>query len=110
VEERTSAAPRRYATRVDRFLAPYVTEPALLPVTLVLLAHVVLAIAVATLDAWRSMAGFAVLGLVLMVTATLVSWFFDWRNRRVGIVGGTWLLCWPLGFVCAFFAARWELY
>jgi hypothetical protein len=109
-EHTTSSETRVYATRVDRFLAPYVTELGLLPVTLVLVAHVVLGIAVATLEAWRSTAGFAVLGLVLMGGASLVSWFFDWRHGRVGIVGGTWLLCWPLGVTCAWLAARWELY
>ena len=110
MDEPTPVEPSRHATRLDRFLAPYVTELALLPVTFVLLAHVILAVAVASLDAWRSGAGFAVLGLVLMLTASLTSWFFDWRHGRVGIVGGTWLLAWPLGLLCAWFAARWELY
>ena len=101
---------RRYATRLDRFLAPYATEPALLPVTFVLVAHVVLAIAAAAIDAWRSAAGFAVTSLVLMAAASLVSWYYDWRHGRLGIVGGTWLLSWPAGLVCAWGAARWELY
>ena len=110
MDDETPVAQHGYATRVDRFLAPYFTEPALLPVRIVLLAHVVLAIAVAVLDTWRSFAGFAVLALLLMIGASLVSGAFDWRHGRVGIVGRTWLLCWPLGLGCAWFADRWELY
>lgn len=98
------------ATRVDRFLAPYVQQPGLWPVAIVLVAHGILAVAAALIDAWRSQAGFAVWSLLLIGAATAWAWGVDWRRGRFGLVSRTFLMIWPLGVVSAYYAQRWELY
>lgn len=96
--------------RVDRFIEPYVREMALWPVTFALLAHVVLAVAISWIEVRRSVAGFAVLALLVMGIASVASWGADWRRGRLGISSGIWLVMWPLGLACGVWADQWELY
>lgn len=95
---------------VDRVIAPYFRDSALWPVTLVLLAHAVLGIGLAAVDAWRSGMGYGLVSIVGLAAASLVSWLRDLRRRRFGLTSRTLLGCWIVGLACAFAADRYALY
>jgi hypothetical protein len=96
----------RHASLVDRLLGPYFRDPALWPVTLVLLAHLVLGIAIAALDAWRNGFGFGAVALGLLGVSSLASWWRDARQRRFGPTSWMLLGCGVVGAACAFVADR----
>lgn len=100
----------RHASLADRLLAPYFRDPALWPVTIVLLAHLVLGIAIAALDAWRDGMGYGGIALGLLAAASLASWLRDARGRRFGPTSWMLLVCWALGVGCAVAADRFALY
>jgi uncharacterized membrane protein (DUF4010 family) len=92
------------------WLAGYFTESSLWPVTFVLLAHGVLGIAVALLDAIRRQGTLAILVLAVAATGTLWAAIRDWRRGRLGLATPTLLALWALGAVSAWAAARAGLY
>jgi len=81
-------------------------DPGLWPVTLVLLAHLVLGIAIAMLDAWRNGFGYGAVALGLIGASSLASWWRDARQRRFGPTSWTLLGCGVLGAACAMLADR----
>ncbi|MGH0029216.1 MAG: hypothetical protein ACQGVC_05465 [Myxococcota bacterium] len=95
---------------VDRFLAPYVRDAALWPVTIVLLAHVVLGVGVAALDTWRSGMGWGAVSLGAFVAATLACWIHDARLRRFGTTSWLLLGSWAVGLACAVAADHYGVY
>jgi hypothetical protein len=95
---------------VDRWIAPYFGDSALWPVTIVLLAHGVLGIGVAALDAWRGGFGYGVVALVPIALGSVASWQRDARRGRVGATSGALLACWVLGLACAVAADRYGVY
>jgi len=100
----------RHASLVDRMVAPYFRDPALWPVTLVLVAHLVLGIAIAALDTWRSGFGYGAVALGLLGVASLASWWRDARHRRFGPTSWTLLGCGVVGAACAIAADRYAWY
>lgn len=81
---------------MEDWVIPYVREPALWPVLLALLGHVVVAIAPMLLAAWRTREPWAFVGLAAMVA--LSAWLVGFELRRfhrprgvTAVVVGTWL-------------------
>ena len=94
----------------DRAIGPYFRESALWPVAIVLLAHGVLGIGVALLDAIRSGMGYGLVALALIGVGTGSSLVSDLRRRRLGIASGALLACWVLGALAAWGADRYGWY
>jgi hypothetical protein len=94
----------------DRAIAPYFREPALWPVAIVLVAHGVLGIGVALLEALRNGMGFGLVALVLVGCATAWAVVHDARRRRLGATCITLVTCWTLGALSAWAADHYGLY
>ncbi len=94
----------------DRIIAPYFREPGLLPVTIVLLAHGVLGVGVALLDAVRGGMGFGLIALLLVGAGTGLAFTRDLRRRRLGLASGSLATCWVLGALCAWAADHYGFY
>jgi len=92
------------------WLAGYFDEPALWPVTFVLLAHGVLAIAVALLDAIRRQGALAIVVLVAAAGLTVWAGVRDWRRGHLGFATPTLIGLWTLGALSAWAADRANLY
>jgi hypothetical protein len=105
-----SIAGRSRRSLADRAIAPYFREPALWPVAIVLIAHVILGIGVALLDALRSGMGYGLVALVLIGAGTAAALASDLRRRRLGIAAGALLACWVLGAAAAWAADRYGIY
>ena len=99
-----------HAPLADRLIAPYFRDAALWPVTLVLLVHVVLGIAVGVLAAWRSGAGFALAWIGALALLSVAAWLRDARAHRFGLASRTLAGSWLVGLVCAVVADRWAWY
>jgi hypothetical protein len=106
----TSIARNVGTSRVDRAIAPYFREPALWPVTIVLLAHGVLGVGVALLEALRSGMGFSLVSLVLLLVLTVWSLARDLRIRRCGVTSASLIVCWSFGALTAWAADHYGLY
>ena len=94
----------------DRAIAPYFREPMLWPVAIVLVAHGVLGIGVALLEALRNGVGFGLVALVLVGFATAWALLRDARRRRFGATCITLATCWTLGALAAWAADHYGLY
>jgi len=94
----------------DRAIAPYFREPGLWPVTIVLLAHGVLGVGVALLDAIRGGMGYGLIALVLVGACTGWALARDAWRRRFGLTSGSLIFCWALGSLCAWAADHYGLY
>lgn len=94
----------------DRIVAPYFREAALWPVTIVLLAHGVLGVGVALLDAVRDGMGFGLVALVLVGAGTGTAFAHDLRRRRIGLTSGSLTTFWVLGALCAWAADHYGFY
>jgi hypothetical protein len=94
---------------LGRHLAPFLEEPTLWPVAIVLAAHVVLFGALILLLALRDRRGFALVGLVALGWASAEAIRGDVRERRLGraakLVAGLWVLA----ALTAWLAARTQL-
>jgi hypothetical protein len=92
------------------WLAGYFREPVLRPVLIVLLAHGVLALAIAMLDTVRRQGTLGI--LVLTGTAAATAWALrrDWMRRRVGLASPTLLGLWAVGALTAWAADHFQLY
>lgn len=87
----------RWPPWVEDWVLPYVTEPALWPVLLALLGHVVVVIAPLVLAVARTGSLYAVAGLVVLaaVSAVFVRWELRVRGRPSAVTGavvGTWIV------------------
>lgn len=94
----------------DRIIAPYFQEPGLWPVLFVLLAHGVLGIGVALLDALRGGLGYGLVALVLVGAGTVWAFVRDLRRRRFGLTCRSLSICWVLGAASAWAADHYGLY
>jgi hypothetical protein len=94
----------------DRAIAPYFREPALWPVAIVLVAHGILGIGVALLDAIRSGIGYGLVALVLVAAGTGYALATDLRARRFSVTSGALLACWILGAAAAWAVDRYGWY
>ncbi len=94
----------------DRVVAPYFREPGLWPVTIVLLAHGVLGVGVALLDAVRNGMGFGLVALVLVGAGTGAAFARDLRRGRLGLTSGSLTTFWVLGALCAWAADHYGFY
>lgn len=106
--ESIAGASRR--SLADRAIAPYFREPALWPVAIVLIAHGILGIGVALLDAIRSGMGYGLVALVLVGAGTGYAVVSDLRRRRLGVASRALLACWVLGALAAWGADRYGWY
>ncbi len=97
-------------SRVDRAIAPYFREPGLLTVLIVLVAHGVLGLGVALLDAIRAGMGYGLVALVLVGVGSVLAFVHDVRQRRLDFTSGTPLFCWVAGAACAWAADRFGFY
>ena len=100
----------REPSRVERALAPFFRDMGLWPVTLVVVAHGILAVAVLLLAVVRGPGGFAIAGFTVLVLASLAALGHDLARRRLGALGATVLLCWIAGALAAWGADRTGLY
>jgi len=96
--------------RIERALAPFFRDVGLWPVTFVVVAHVVLAIAMLLLEAVRTPGAFGIAALSLLVIASADAWRRDLVRRRLGALGATLLVSWILGVIGAIAANRFGLY
>jgi len=100
----------RDPSRAERALAPFFRDMGLWPVTLVVIAHLVLAIAVLLLELQRGPGGFAIAGFGVIVLTSLAALGHDAARRRLGALGVTVLGSWIAGAFAAWAAHRWGLY
>ena len=103
-------AAARELSRVERALAPFYRDMGLWPVTIVVVAHLVLAVAVLLLELARGAGGFALTGFAVLVVASVSALGHDVARRRLGALGATVLGSWIAGAVAAWAADRWGLY
>lgn len=95
---------------VDRCVAPFVRDLGLWPVTLVLLLHAALGVAIALADVWRAPSGWTLGALTLLGGASVTCFGRDLVERRFGLASRALALCWALGALGAWGAARSGLY
>jgi hypothetical protein len=95
---------------VERAVAPFFRDSGLYPVTAVVVAHVVLAIAVLLLDVVRTPGPFSIAALGALALATLEVARRGLARRRLGPLGATLLASWLLGALAAWGADRAGLY
>lgn len=95
---------------VERAVAPFFRDGGLLPVTLVVVAHAVLAIALLLLDALRSPGAFSLAALAAVAAGSLAIVGRGLRRRRLGPLGATILASWVLGALAAWAVGRSGLY
>ena len=102
--EPSSSEPKR------PWLAGYFYEPAVWPITIVLLAHAVLGLAIALLDALRHQGVLSI--LVLSLAAGLTAWAIQraWARGALGRAVPTLLIIWSLGALCAWGVDHAQLY
>ena len=98
------------ASRVERALAPFFRDMGLWPVTVVVVAHGVLAVAVLLLAIVRGPGGFSIVGFAVITVASLAVVGHDVARRRLGALGITVLGTWLAGAATAWAADRWGLY
>jgi hypothetical protein len=94
----------------DRCVAPFVRDRGLWPVTLVLVAHAVLGLAIALLDVWRAPSGWSLGALSLVGAGSVTCFGRDLVERRFGLASRALALCWALGALGAWGVARSGLY
>jgi hypothetical protein len=93
--------------RVERYLMPFVREPTLWPVLIVLLAHAAAFIAPAMIFAWRDggRGSAALLGVLVLLSAGVV--VFEIRRwRRPAALTAVLVVTWALSVLLALLAAR----
>jgi hypothetical protein len=95
---------------VDRCVAPFFRDHALWPVALVLVAHVALGVAISLLEVWRDPGGFGLGALALLGAGSVACFARDLVERRLGVTSRALALCWALGALAAWGAARSGLY
>jgi hypothetical protein len=103
-------SPGRGVAFVERWVLPYLRDPALWPVLFVLVGHGVVAIAILLLLAARdgSGAGWVVLGLVAAASAGVAR--FERRWHGLGALSAVLLATWLLAGGLAVVADRYRLY
>jgi hypothetical protein len=94
----------------DRCVAPFFRDHGLWPVTLVLVAHAVLGIALSLLEAWRTPNGWNLGALAVLGTGTAACLGHDLARRRFGVASRALAFCWAVGALAAWGAARSGLY
>ena len=95
---------------VERAVAPFFRDSGLWPVTAVVIAHLVLAVAVLALDVVRSPGAFSVAALGALALASLEVLRRAALRGRLGPLGATVLASWVLGAFAAWGADRAGLY
>ena len=95
---------------LDRWILPYLTDSALWPVTLVLLATLAMFGAAILLMALRGRNLFAVAALVILAVGSFETLFRSVRRRRLGAAGILIPSLWLLAALVAFAAARYGLF
>jgi hypothetical protein len=87
--------PSSWPPWVERWILPYVDIPALLPVLIAVMGHIVILVALVVLEAWRSRNPFAIVAVALLLGGTLRVLFEEWRRlRRLGPLSATLGLGW----------------
>ena len=80
----------RWPPWVERWVLPYVDIPALLPVLIAVMGHIVILAALVVLEAWRSRNPFAIVAVLALVAGTIRVLFEEWRRlRRLGPLSAT---------------------
>lgn len=103
-------AAARDPSRVERALAPFFRDMGLWPVTVVVVAHLILAVAVLLLELVRGPGGFAIVGFTVVALASVAALGHDAARRRLGALGATVLGSWIAGTFAAWAADHWGLY
>ena len=103
-------AASRDPSRVERALAPFFRDMGLWPVTVVVVAHLILAVAVLLLELARGPGGFAIVGFAVVALASVAALGHDAARRRLGALGATVLGSWIVGVISAWAANHWGLY
>ena len=71
-------------------MLPYVDIPALLPVLIAVMGHIVILVALVVLEAWRSRNPFAILMVLALLAGTVRVLVEEWRRlRRLGPLSAT---------------------
>ena len=82
--------PSRWPPWVERWVLPYVDIPALLPVLIAVMGHIVILVALVVLEAWRSRNPFAIAaGVALLAGTSRVLVEEGRRLRRLGPLSAT---------------------
>lgn len=98
------------ALAVERAVAPFFRDSGLWPVTAVVLAHLVLAIAVLLLHVARAPGAFSIAALAAIALASLELLRRAAARRRLGALAAALLASWLLGALAAWAADRAGLY
>jgi hypothetical protein len=87
--------PSRWPPWVERWVLPYVDIPALLPVLIAVMGHVVILVVLVVLEAWRSRNPFAIAAVVVLLAGTVRVVVEEWRRlRRIGPLSATLAAAW----------------
>jgi hypothetical protein len=82
--------PSRWPPWVERWVLPYVDIPALLPVLIAVMGHIVILAALVVLEAWRSRNPFAIVVVLALIAGTIRVLVEEWRRlRRLGPLSAT---------------------
>ncbi len=87
--------PSSWPPWVERWILPYVAIPALLPVLIAVMGHIVILVALVVLEAWRSRNAFAILFVGMLLFGTGRVLFEEWRRlHRLGPLSATLACSW----------------
>jgi hypothetical protein len=97
----------RWPPWVERWVLPYVDIPALLPVLIAVMGHVVIIAALVVLAAWRSRNPLAIAAVAVLVVATVRVLIEEWRRLgRPGPLSATLAAGWVATIATVAIAVR----
>jgi hypothetical protein len=101
--------PSSWPPWVERWILPYMAIPALLPVWIAVIGHVVLIAGLVVLEAWRSRNPFAIAGVLVLLAGTGRVLVEEWRRlRRPGPLAATLAIGWAATVALVALAARYR--
>jgi hypothetical protein len=87
--------PSSWPPWVERWVLPYVNIPALLPVLIAVMGHIVILVALVVLEAHRSRNPFAIIVTAMLAVGTLRVLVEEWKRlRRLGPLSATLAMGW----------------
>jgi hypothetical protein len=100
----------RGVSRLERAILPFLREPTLWPVLLVIVGHAIVVLAPLLIFAWRDGSSGALTSLVLLAGLSIAAGGSELRaRRRLGAIGGLAAVTWSLSAIAAWLAARAEI-
>jgi hypothetical protein len=101
--------PSSWPPWVEHWILPYVAIPALLPVLIAVMGHIVILAVLIVLEAWRSTNPFAIAAVGALLVGTARVLLEEWRRlRRLGPLSATLGVGWAATIATAALAVHYE--